>query len=85
MAGFARLAETNLLNAIKAGSTNVTQANTNTQGAVSSLLGSVLTAAAGQRSRQRMAPDATLRAIFPHGAATSSSPTSSGRSSSGST
>ena len=65
MAGFARLAETNLLNAIKAGSTNVTQANTNTQGAVSSLLGSVLTAAAGQRSRQRMAPDATLRAIFP--------------------
>lgn len=65
MAGFARLAESNLLDAIKAGSTNVTQANTNTQGAVSSLLGSVLTAAAGQRSRQRMAPDATLRAIFP--------------------
>ena len=54
MAGWARLAETNLLNGIKAASTAVTQANTNTQGATSSLLGSVLTAAAGQRSRQRM-------------------------------
>lgn len=65
MAGFARLAETNLLNGIKANSTAVTQANTNLQGATSSLLGSVLTAAAGQRSRQRMAPDATLRALLP--------------------
>jgi len=65
MAGWARLAETNLLNGIKAASTKVTQANTNTQGATSSLLGSVLTAAAGQRSRQRMPADATLRALFP--------------------
>ena len=65
LAGHARLAETNLLNKIKAGSTNVTQANTNSQGATSSLLGSVLTAAAGYRSRQRMNPDAPLRAILP--------------------
>lgn len=65
MAGWARLAETMLLDGIKANSTAVTQANTNLQGATSSLLGSVLTAAAGQRSRQRMAPDATLRALFP--------------------
>ena len=85
MAGWARLAETNLLDGIKAASTKVTQANTNTQGAISSLLGSVLTAAAGQRSRQRMPADATLRAMFPRGRATCSSPTSSGRSSSGST
>lgn len=65
MAGWARLAETNLLNGIQAASTKVTQANTNTQGAVSSLLGSVLTAAAGLRSRQRMRADATLRALLP--------------------
>ncbi len=65
MAGWARLAETNLLDGIKAASTQVTQANVNLMGATSSLLGSVLTAAAGQRSRQRMAPDTTLRALFP--------------------
>ena len=65
MAGWARLAETNLLDGIKTASTNVTQANTNSQGATSSLLGSVLTAAAGQRSRQRMPADATLRALLP--------------------
>jgi hypothetical protein len=65
MAGWARLAETNLLDGIKAASTNVTQANTNLMGATSSLLGSVLTAAAGQRSRQRMPADATLRALLP--------------------
>lgn len=65
MAGWARLAETNLLDGIKAASIHVTQANTNTQGATSSLLGSILTAAAGQRSRQRMPADATLRAILP--------------------
>lgn len=65
LAGLARLADGNLLDKIKAGSTNVTQANTNTQGATSSLLGSVLTAAAGYRSRQRMAADASLRAILP--------------------
>lgn len=65
LAGLSRLADGNLLDKIKAGSTNVTQANTNLQGATSSLLGSVLTAAAGYRSRQRMAADASLRAILP--------------------
>jgi len=63
MAAHSRLAEGLLLNALAAGSTAVTQAAVN--GSVSTLLGGILQATAGFRSRHRTSPDLRLRAIFP--------------------
>lgn len=63
MAAHARLAETALLDGISASSTAVTTAKV--YGGVSSILYSILRAAAGMRSRHRMRRDATLRVIFP--------------------
>lgn len=60
----ARVAETNLLNKIKAGSTAVTGQNT-VLGAISSLLNDILTAAAAYRSNNRMMDDAPLQVILP--------------------
>lgn len=59
----AKVAEIELLDAIGAGSTAVTEAAV--YGATSSLLQAVLVASAAMRSRHRMRPDARLRAIFP--------------------
>lgn len=67
LAAHARVAETNLLDAIKAGSTNVT-ANGQAvggDGAVATLLADILVAAAGIRSRNRMVPGTRLQAILP--------------------
>ena len=64
MAAFARMAEVNLLDKMSAASKQVTASDSGL-GAVGNLLPQVLTAAAGVRSRNRMSPDATLRAIFP--------------------
>lgn len=66
MAAHARVAETALLDGIAAASTAVTAATT-TYGyaGTGGLLGEILTAAAGMRSRNRMARDARLRIILP--------------------
>ncbi len=66
MAAHARVAETALLDGIAAASTAVTAA-TATYGypGTGGLLGEILTAAAGMRSRNRMARDARLRIILP--------------------
>ncbi len=66
MAAHARVAETALLDGIAAASTAVTAA-TATYGyaGTGGLLGEILTAAAGVRSRNRMARDARLRIILP--------------------
>jgi hypothetical protein len=64
LAAHARLGEQVLLSGIDAASTAVT-ANTLGLGASADLLSQVLVAAAGMRSRHRMAPDAVLRAMFP--------------------
>lgn len=66
MAAHARVAETELLNGISAASTTVTAAAaTYGYGAVSNLLAQVLAAAAGIRSRNRMAPGTNLRVLLP--------------------
>ncbi len=66
LAQHARVAETQLLNAIKAGSTQVTgQTNAASLGATSSLLNDILTAAAAYRSNNRMTQDAPLQIILP--------------------
>jgi hypothetical protein len=59
----AKVAEIELLDAIGAGSTAVTEAAV--YGATSSLLQAVLVAGAAMRSRHRMRPETRLRAIFP--------------------
>lgn len=64
LAQHARVAETNLLNKIKAGSTAVT-GQSSVLGAISSLLNDILTAAAAMRSNNRMARDAPLQVILP--------------------
>lgn len=63
MAAHARVAETALLDGIASYSTAVTTAKV--YGATSSLLYSILRAAAGMRSRHRMSPNARLRVIMP--------------------
>lgn len=67
LAQHARVAETNLLNAIKAGSTAVTANGQAVQGdgAIATLLNDILVAAAGMRSRNRMVPGTRLQAILP--------------------
>lgn len=66
MAAWARLAETNILNQLKAGSTQVTAAAaTYGYGALSDLTSQVLAAAAGYRSRFRMDPNARFRFVAP--------------------
>ena len=64
LAQHARVAETNLLNKIKAGSTAVT-GQSSVLGAISSLLNDILTAAAAYRSNNRMTDDAPLQVILP--------------------
>jgi hypothetical protein len=63
MAAFARVRETKALDALKAGSTQVTQATVG--GAAPTILGGILQAAEGMRSRHRMVDTAVLRAWFP--------------------
>ncbi len=64
MAAWARLAESNILNQFKAGSTQVTAAAaTYGYGALSNLTSQILAAAAGYRSRYRMDPDARFRFV----------------------
>lgn len=66
MAAWARLAEENLLNLIAAGSTQVSAAQgVFGYGAVSNLTSQILVAAAGYRSRFRMAPDSRFVAMLP--------------------
>lgn len=65
MAAHARLAETLLLDSIKAGSTAVNGDETASQGAINNYLGDLLNAAAGIRSINRMADEAPLQAIAP--------------------
>jgi hypothetical protein len=60
----ARVAETALLDQIKAGSTAVT-GQSSVLGAISSLLNDILTAAAAYRSNNRMVDDAPLQVILP--------------------
>lgn len=62
-AAAARLAETALLDGIAAASVATTGAQI--AGANSTLLGQILTAAAGQRSRNRMEDEAVLRVLLP--------------------
>jgi hypothetical protein len=62
-AAFARVAEVALLDGMSAASTAVTGAQVG--GAVNTLLGQIVTAAAGQRNRQRMNKDRILRAVLP--------------------
>lgn len=64
MAEQARLADSKLLTEIKAASTNVTYGNTN-GGASYQLLGALLQAGAGVRSRNRMPEGSRLRALIP--------------------
>lgn len=65
-AAHAQAAEVELLDALKAGSTQVTAAAAGFgYGASSTLLSHILAAAAGVRSRQRMRPDQNLRALLP--------------------
>jgi hypothetical protein len=63
LAAHARVAEVNLLDGISGASTQVTAAQV--AGAVSTLLGQMITAAAGYRSRNRMGEDAPLRVLAP--------------------
>jgi hypothetical protein len=63
IAAHARTAETNLLDGIGAASTAVTEGQE--YGAVSDLIGAILKAAAGMRSRHRMDATARFRAILP--------------------
>jgi len=65
LAAHARVAESALLTDINTGSTKVTQANAQGLGATATLPSQVLAAAAGMRSRHRMAQGAVLRALFP--------------------
>lgn len=65
MAAHARLAETLLLDSIKAGSVAVTGIDTATQGAINNYLGDLIQAAAGIRSVNRMSDEAPLQAIAP--------------------
>jgi hypothetical protein len=62
-AAHAEAGEVELLDGLKAGSTQVTDAGV--YGAVSSLLSAVLQGAAGIRNRERMNPDTQMRAILP--------------------
>ena len=63
-AAWARLAESNILNQFKAGSTQVTAAAaTYGYGALSNLTSQILAAAAGYRSRFRMDPDSRFRFV----------------------
>lgn len=64
MAEFARVAEGKLLDGIRAASTHVTAA-TRGWGASSDLLGQILAAANGMRSRNRMNTEAVLRLMIP--------------------
>ncbi len=64
-ANHARLAETVLLDAIKAGSTAVTTTNTASAGTVWEFFYQVITAGAGFRSRNRMSDGAVLRVLLP--------------------
>ena len=65
-ANHAREADGYLLDLIKAGSTAVTDPNTTTTaGSIWKLIEFVHVAAAAMRSRHRMAPGTTLRALFP--------------------
>lgn len=64
LAQHARVAETQLLNQIKAGSTQVLGQST-VLGAISSLLNDILTAGAAYRSNNRMMDDAPLQVILP--------------------
>lgn len=64
-ANHARLAETVLLDAIKAGSTAVSTTNTASAGTVWEFFYQVLTAASGFRSRNRMSDGAMLRVLLP--------------------
>lgn len=63
LAAHARVAEVNLLDGISGASTQVTAAQV--AGAVSTLLGQMITAAAGYRSRNRMGEEAPLRVLAP--------------------
>jgi hypothetical protein len=63
LAAHARKAEVNLLDGIVGASTTITAARV--AGAVATLLGQMITAAAGYRSRNRMLPDAPLRVLAP--------------------
>ncbi len=63
LAAHARVAESMLLSAISAASTKVTAASIT--GATGDLLGQILTAANGMRSRHRMDPEAVLRIMLP--------------------
>lgn len=66
MAAWSRLSEINLLNLMKAGSTQVSAAAaTYGYGALSSFTSEVLVAAAGYRSRFRMAADSRFRIVAP--------------------
>lgn len=66
MAAWSRLAETNILNLFKAGSTQVTAAAaTYGYGALSSFTSEILAAAAGYRSRFRMDPASRFRVVAP--------------------
>lgn len=65
MSAWARLADTLLLDSIKAGSTQVTGLDVAIQGAVNNYFGDLLEAAAGIRSINRMGADAPLQAIAP--------------------
>jgi hypothetical protein len=66
MAAWSRLAETNLLNLMKAGSTQVTAAQaTYGYGALSNFTSQVLAAAAGYRSRFRMPAESRFRVVAP--------------------
>jgi hypothetical protein len=65
LAQHARVAETNLLNGIKSGSTAVTGISNAQLGAVASLLDDILTAAANIRSNNRMPQEARLQVILP--------------------
>lgn len=67
LAQHARVAETNLLNKIKAGSTAVTAngQSTHGDGVTATLLNDILVAAAGLRSRNRMMQDTRLQVILP--------------------
>jgi hypothetical protein len=66
MAAWSRLAETNLLNLMKAGSTQVTAAqSTYGYGAISNFTSQILLAAAGYRNRFRMDANSRFRIVAP--------------------
>jgi hypothetical protein len=65
-ANHARLADGKLLTEIRSGSTIVSTSDyTSSAGAVSTLFGDIIKAAAAMRSRHRMAADTTLRVLLP--------------------